>query len=99
MSVVPIIVLALAVLLAVAAALHKRGSQLIAPILGALAASPICYFLVGVLVPRVTGEGHFFSVPFGGLRVGDIDILLSVLAWSLAWWVLFHYIAVVRRRG
>jgi hypothetical protein len=99
MSVVPIAVLVLAVLLALAVALYTLGSRLIAPILGALSAGAVCYFVVGLLVPRITREGHFFSVPFGGLRVGDIDMVLSVLAWSLTWWALFRYIAVVRRRG
>ncbi len=98
MSVVPIGVLVLAVLLALAVALYMLGSRLIAPILGALAAGAVCYFVVGLLVPRITGEGHFFSVPFGGLHVGDNDIVLSVLTWSLIWWGLFRYIAVVRRR-
>jgi hypothetical protein len=99
MSVIPIIVLAMAALLTLAIALRKSGNRLISPILGALAAGLICYFIVGVLVPRVTGDGRFFSVPFGGLHVGDIDTLVSVLTWSLAWWLLFRYIAVAKRRG
>ena len=98
MSAVPLLVLALVVLLAVAAILYARRSRLIAPIFGALVAGPVCYFGVGLFVPRVTGEGRFFSIPFGGLRVGDSDLVLSVVTWSLIWWALLHYIAV-RRRG
>jgi hypothetical protein len=99
MSVVPIAVLVLAGLLALTVTLYTLGSRQIAPILAALVAGAVCYFGVGLLVPRITGEGRFFSVPFGGLHVGDIDILLSVLIWSLAWWALFRFIAVSRRRG
>jgi hypothetical protein len=98
MSVVPITVLALVVLIAVAVPLYVRGSRLIAPILGALVCGPVCYFFVGLFVPRVTGEGRFFSVPVGGVHVGDSDILLSVLAWSLMWWALLYYSAVGGQR-
>ncbi|HMH17967.1 MAG TPA: hypothetical protein VK572_07435 [Burkholderiales bacterium] len=99
MSIDTIAVLLLAGLLALIVILYKRGNRLIAPILAALVAGPVCYFCVGILVPRITGEGRFFSVPFGGFHVGDLDILFSVLAWSLASWALFRFIAVLRRRG
>jgi hypothetical protein len=98
MSVVPIAVMVLVVVLALVVALYTLGRRLIATILGALATGAVCYFVVGIVVPRITGEGRFFSVPFGGLRVGDIDILLSVLAWSLAWWALFRFVAAATRR-
>ena len=94
MSAVPLLELALVVLLAAAVILYARGSRLIAPIFGALVAGPICYFVVGLFVPRITGEGRFFSIPFGGLHVGDSDLVLSALTWSLIWWALLHYIAV-----
>ena len=99
MSAIPIVVLALVVLLAAAAILYTRGRRLIASMLGALVAGPFCYFVVGLFVPRVTGEGRFFSVPFGGLHVGDWEIVLSTLAWSLLWGILLYYLAAIRRRG
>ena len=99
MNAIPISVLVLFVVFAAAAILYARGSRLIAPILGALVAGPVCYFAVGLLVPRVTGEGRFFSVPFGGLRVGDSELVLSVATWSFLWGVLLYYFAKVRRRG
>ena len=99
MSAVPIVVLVLAVLLALAVTLYKFGIRGLASILGAFVAGVVCYFVVGLFVPRITGEGHFFSTPFGGLRVGDIELVLSILTWTFIWWVLFRLVAVVRRRG
>jgi len=98
MSAVPTVELALVVLLAAAVTLYVLGSRRIATILGALVLGPVCYFVVGISVPRFTGEGRFFSVPFGGLHVGDSDLVLGILTWILIWWALLHYILVVRRR-
>jgi hypothetical protein len=99
MSAIPIVVLALATLLTAAAILYVRGSRLIASILGALVAGPVCYFALGLFVPRVTGEGRFFSVPFGGLHVGDKELVLSILAWIILWEILLYYLAAIWRRG
>jgi hypothetical protein len=52
---------------------------------------PACYAAVGLAVPRITGEGRFFSTPFGGLAIGDRELLLSLLAWTLLWWALLQY--------
>lgn len=87
----------LAGVLALTVTLYARGSRVIAPLLAALLAGPLGYFGVGVLVPLITGEGHFFSVPFGGLGVSDRNMLLSLLAWCLAAWALFRFMAVSRR--
>jgi hypothetical protein len=92
-----IALLILAGVLTLTVTLYTRGSRVIAPILAALLAGPLCYYGVGVLVPLITGEGHFFSVPFGGLRVSDRNMLLSLLAWCLAAWALFRFMALSRR--
>jgi hypothetical protein len=89
---------ALGIVLAATVAAYMLGSRRIAPMLGALFAGPACYFVIGVAVPRITGEGHFFSVPFGGLRIGDIELVLSLLAWMLAWWALLRYVATAGQR-
>lgn len=92
----PIAVLTLLVVLGAAAAFYGRSSRIIAPVFASLVLGPVCYFLVGVAVPRATGEGHFFSTPFGGLQVGDAQLVLSVLAWILLWFAVLRYAA--RRR-
>jgi hypothetical protein len=65
--------------------LYQRKHRLAAGTVGVLALSPLCYFVVGLFVPRITGEGHFFSFPFGGLDVSDANLLLSIAAWMAAW--------------
>jgi len=98
MSAVPTVELVLVLLLAAAVTLYVPGSRRIATILGALVVGPVGYFVVGIAVPRFTGEGRFFSIPFGGLRIGDSDLVLSILTWTLIGWAVLHYILVVRRR-
>ncbi|HEY5899494.1 MAG TPA: hypothetical protein VIV54_18155 [Burkholderiales bacterium] len=77
-------------MLAGAAAFYGRGSRL-GPILASLVLGPLCYFLLGVAVPRATGEGHFFSTPFGGLQSSDMELVTSILAWTLLWFALLFY--------
>ena len=86
----PIAVLTLLVVLGAAAAFYGRGSRIIAPVLASLVLGPVCYFLVGVAVPRATGEGHFFSTPFGGLQVGDTQLVFSLLAWVALWFAVLR---------
>ncbi len=76
--------------LGAAAAFYGRGSRL-APVLASLVLGPVCYFLVGVAVPRATGEGHFFSTPFGGLQMSDAELVTSILAWTLLWFAVLRY--------
>ena len=90
--------LLLAGMLALIVTLYTRGSRVIAPILAALLVGPFCYFAIAVLVPLATGEGHFLSVPFGGLGANAREIALSLLVWCLAAWALFAFAAVYRRR-
>ena len=90
--------LLLAGVLALTVTLYARGSRVIAPMLAALLAGPLCYFGIGVLVPLVTGDGRFFSVPFGGLGASDQSMFFSLLLWCVAAWVLLRFIAAARRR-
>jgi hypothetical protein len=90
--------LLLAGVLALTVTLYARGSRVVAPMLAALLAGPLCYFGIGVLVPLITGEGHFFSVPFGGLGASDRNMLLSLVLWCVAAWAVLRFIAVSRRR-
>ena len=77
--------------LGAAAAFYGRGSRLVAPILASLVLGPASYFLVGVAIPRATGEGHFFSLPFGGLGASDMELVTSILAWTLLWFAVLRY--------
>ena len=95
--VLPLLALLL-VVLAIAAALAARGWPRVAALLGAVVTGPALYLLVGIAVPRATGVGHFYSFPIGALRVRDSDILLSLLAWTVACWALLALLARRIRR-
>jgi len=96
---IPAIIIAVILVAVAAGAAYALGSRIIAPILGALVAGPACYFLAGVFVPRFTGEGHFFSVPFGGLAVSDGALVSSLLAWILVCSLAFYFLTARRRKG
>lgn len=58
-----------------------KGRRRAATALLALGAGPLLYGVVGILWARIRGRGRFFSVPFGGERVTDDALLVSVLVW------------------
>jgi len=58
-----------------------NGRRRVATAVLALGAGPLLYGVVGILWARVQGRGRFFSVPFGGERVSDGALLVSVLVW------------------
>jgi hypothetical protein len=80
MSRTVVIISALGLLLGLAL-LFRRGW--IAVVLGGLLLGPSAYFGTGVWLARERGIGQFHSVPFGGMSVGDTEIV-----WSLAFWIL-----------
>lgn len=48
-------------------------------------------------MPRITGEGHFFSFPFGGLDVSDANLVSSLAAWMALWAALLAALFLRRR--
>jgi len=50
----------------------------------------VTWAVIGLVVPRLTGEGRFFSVPVGGLEITDRDIVLSVACWTVVWRVILR---------
>lgn len=49
--------------------------------LAALPAGIIAYIIAGIAAAKVRGEGHFYSVPFGGYTVDNGPIVSSVVIW------------------
>jgi hypothetical protein len=95
-SLLPLLAGVLVLALALAGVLGSRGWRRSAVALAAVFLGPFLYFVVGIVVPQVSGRGHFYSFPVGGLRVRDDDILLSLLAWIVACGALLRVAA--RRR-
>ena len=59
----------------------RKGRRRVATAVLSLGAGPLLYALVGILGARALGRGRFFSVPFGGERVTDGALLVSVMIW------------------
>jgi len=51
----------------------------------------VVYFCIGVIVPRVLNTGRFYSVPFGGFKVGGQDWELFS---SVIFWILLSFVAI-----
>src|SRR5882724_3077791 len=84
MPIVTTIVFALAI---VALPSWKLGLKFLAIFGAAFLLGLISYFCVGIFIPRILGSGRFYSVPFGGFRIGSQDwaLVLSVLSWVCVW--------------
>lgn len=58
-----------------------KGRRGLATALLAPGAGLSIYGTVGFLLARLRGTGRFYSVPFGGERVTDGALLMSILVW------------------
>ena len=58
-----------------------KGRRRLATVLLAPGAGLLLYGVAGILLARLRGTGRFYSVPFGGERVTDGALLMSLLVW------------------
>ena len=80
----PLLMIAAVVVLVLQARKGGRGSSLkhyFGISLAAIPAGIIAYIAAGIVAARVRGEGHFYSVPFGGYTVNNGPIGMSVVLW------------------
>ena len=97
-QVLPILMIAGAILLVLKARKGGPGSSLkhyLGISLAAIPAGIIAYIAAGIAAAVARGEGHFYSVPFGGYTVDDGPIAVSVVLWIA---LVFAGLAVVLRR-
>jgi len=83
-QVLPLLMIAAAIVLVVKA--RKGGPRssfkhYFGIFLAALPAGIIVYVVAGIAAATVRGEGHFYSVPFGGYTVDNGPIAISVVLW------------------
>jgi hypothetical protein len=83
----PIVTTILFTLAIVALLSWKLGLKFLAIFSAAFLLGSISYFCVGIFIPRILGSGRFYSVPFGGFRIGSQDwaLVLSVFSWVFVW--------------
>jgi hypothetical protein len=70
--------------------LHRQGAARWATLVFALPLGVMSYFLVGIAIPRWTGVGRFYSVPFGAMTIRDWHIVASALIWMILWYFLLR---------
>ena len=98
-QVLPLLMIAAAIVLVLKA--RKGGSRsslkhYLGLSLAALPTGIIAYIAAGIVAARLRGEGHFYSVPFGGYTVDNGPIGVSVILWFI---FVFAVLAVALRRG
>lgn len=84
-EILPLLMIAAAIILILRARKGGRGSSAnhyLGISLASLPVGVIAYIIAGVVAAAVRGEGHFFSVPFGGFRLSDNTAVgTSILFW------------------
>lgn len=96
-QVLPLLMIAAAILLVLKARKGGPGSSLkhyLGISLAAIPAGIIAYIAAGIAAARLRREGHFYSVPFGGYTVDNGPIGASVVLWTA---FVFVVLAVVLR--
>ncbi len=96
-QVLPLLMIAAGILLVLKARKRRPGSSLkhyLGISLAAIPAGIIAYIASGIGAARFRGEGHFYSVPFGGYGVDNGLIGASIVLWIA---LIFAGLAVVLR--
>jgi len=99
-QVLPLMMIAAAILFVLAA--RKGGpasswKHYLGVSLAALPVGIVAYIAAGIAAARIRGEGHFYSVPFGGYTVDNGPLGASVVLWVAVAFV--GLAVVVRPRG
>lgn len=97
-QVLPLLMIAGAILLVLRARKGGPGSSLkhyVGISLAAIPAGIIAYIAAGIAAASLRREGHFYSVPFGGYTVDNGPIGVSVVLWIA---VIFALLALVLHR-
>lgn len=96
-QVLPLLMIAAATLLVLKSRKEGPGSSLkryLGISLGAIPVGIVLYIVAGIAAARFRGEGHFYSVPFGGYGVDNWPIGASIILWIV---LVFIALAVVLR--
>ena len=84
-QILPFLILLTAFILILKARKGGPGSSLkryVGISLAALPAGIITYIIAGIAAAAIRGEGHFYSIPFGGYSVSDNTAIgISILLW------------------
>lgn len=100
LQVLPLLMIAAAVVLVLKARKGGPGSSLkryLGISLAALPAGIIAYIIAGIAAAVIRGEGHFYSVPFGGYTIDNGPLVTSAVLWIALVFVVLAF--VLQPRG
>jgi hypothetical protein len=82
--VLPLLMIAAAIILVLKARKGGPGSSLkhyLGISLAALPAGIIAYIIAGIAAAAIRGDGHFYSFPFGGYTIDNGPLVSSLALW------------------
>ena len=101
-EILPLLLIAAAIVLIVKARKEGRGTPWKHYLGISLAAMPtgiFLYMVAGIIAARMRGDGHFYSVPFGGYSASDnVAIGFSLLLWMALVFALLTIVLRPRQR-
>ena len=97
---VPLFIFAFLALITAGIVVWRIGLKSTSIFLAAVPVGIVIYFGIGVFVARILKSGRFYSVPFGGFKVGGQDwaLIASGSFWIVLSFVIFRIVLEKRRR-
>jgi uncharacterized membrane protein len=97
---VPLITCVILVLVGTALFFWKIGFKSVSILCAAIPIGIVSYVCIGISIPRILQSGRFYSVPFGGFRIGGQDwaLIASGSFWIVLWFVVLHLMSRVTKK-
>jgi hypothetical protein len=88
------------VLVGAALFLWKLGFKSFSILCAAIPIGIVSYLCIGISISRILKSGRFYSVPFGGFKIGGQDwaLIASGLFWIMLWFVVLHLISKAKKK-
>ena len=99
-QILPVVMIFAAIILVVRARKRGPGGSFMHYFGISLAALPLgvfIYLFAGIVAARLRGEGHFYSVPFGGYTVDNAPIGISLALWIAFVFAMLAFVLRPRR--
>jgi len=97
---VPFITCVILLLAGVAWFFWKLGFKSFSILCAAIPIGIVSYVCIGISIPRILKSGRFYSVPFGGFKIGGQDwaLIASGSFWIVLWFVILHLMSRVTKK-
>jgi hypothetical protein len=83
-QVLPVLLIAAGIILALKSPREATGRRYLGILLVSFPVGVFVYIVAGIAAAAIRGDGHFYSVPFGGYSVSDnFAIGASIVIWMI----------------